>query len=233
MNEFFVADQEMFDSLKMEVSALTPEQDKMVENFGNKVSDFIRDKYGNYIPEDKKSELVDIGKRIVITEKSTYQVFSSEWDGEEVGESSDGARFLYGEFIGLNKMEDAWDRLASEDTRQSFIKRYAGDELNAKKAFEFIVITNYTIHEIVHMFQNDELPEVLLETATRYYQQKIALELIGSATTFGEPYDGYIDKYQKLIDQYGDEVHKVFFGSAEDHMNLLVETVFNKNISDE
>jgi hypothetical protein len=68
----------------------------------------------------------------------------------------------------------------------------------------------YLAHEIVHQFQDPNLPKLWGECAARYYEEELAVKM-GFAYAFDDGGIQMIDIYSRAVDRYGDDVHQLFF----------------------
>lgn len=90
-----------------------------------------------------------------------------------------------------------------------------GSEEKAKTLATWIALTDYLTHEIVHQYQDSTLPGYFLEFGARYYQRQLTDNL-----KIGHILEDLAEKriliYKELIDQFGEDVHKIFFGKQNE-----------------
>jgi hypothetical protein len=108
---------------------------------------------------------------------------------------------------------DIWDHLHS-DNRKALIDQL-GNEEQAKMATNDVILKTVAIHEITHIYQDVDLPFAFFECGAYYYQDAIM-----TANNWGGVQRAADDLmfrrgnfYQQQIEQYGDDVHRVFFGA--------------------
>ena len=117
--------------------------------------------------------------------------------------------------IGAKKYNQTWTDTISQLAQT----RYNDDKKEAEAFLTYLILTVYTAHEMVHGYSDLSLPVAFKEYGARYYTKKVAegcLEVFG-ADFFEKPRDLTMrNKYAQLVEKYGDDVHKLFFGTLKD-----------------
>ncbi len=102
----------------------------------------------------------------------------------------------------------------SQDTRNYWIDNF-GDEVTAKKKFGQLFFLHNLTHEEVHQYQSKSLPNLFSEGGAHYYQRELKAKL-GFGYVANELTEIQNRAYRILIDVYGDDVHRVYFGQKMD-----------------
>ena len=121
-----------------------------------------------------------------------------------------GDDFVFGD-PGLN----VWDDSMSEEQKQQTLEIFKDDiqDLDTvKRAMGNIYSYNLFFHEICHFYQTKGLPLLFSESGAAYYETEVATKKTGAGFT-SEEYEAGAVFYKSLVEKYGDDVHKFFFGS--------------------
>jgi len=74
--------------------------------------------------------------------------------------------------------------------------------------------STFSAHEEIHQYQDLTLPDTFKEIGAYYYTSIIARKL-GHNPIGGELAGKRYHVYETLLNKYGDDVHRVFFGSVD------------------
>lgn len=219
--ENFVLDKDQRDSLKLELSILpSADQEVLVGIAGTIKSNFIN-RFRDYIPEATINKTSDLEKRVILTDKDAYDVFIRHWPLKKKKISSnDGKLFekghltTLGDLALINDPAVWWDHLFTPSAQQQFIERF-GSESKARQIIAGTVFSTIA-HEMIHSFQDSKLGNgIFAECGTRFYERIVVRDT--KLSYISSPLDDFlIDFYQHLLDEFGDDVHKVFFGLLDD-----------------
>lgn len=210
------------DSLRSEVSPLTPEQQSSVEATASAINKIIRGKFGRYIPADVMNREVDVEKRIVVVDKDQlihYEITMNDWDvepemvEEEIGPYAgmkDDVIIITGSTARADQV--GW-REMSEKMKKTLIKANNGNEESARAEGNYRFFLSSLYHEIGHTYQPEDLPTWFREAhayhlASELYKgyKKDGFDLVRGEGPF-------INAYQQLLDKYGESVRKMSFGT--------------------
>ncbi len=219
MTDEFIADKEVSDTLKLEASIATPRQDKLVREVAVNINNEIIHQYGSYIPQETIVKVGGVEERILITNTETFEQFHYEWDKI----TTDRSRLYYpevtatvftnGQVMAFEDPTKAWQRL-SKETQVDAISRF-GSEAEARGVVAFTAIADFLCHEVVHQYQDENLPKFFKELGAYFYQRQIATALHFSFLIFDLD-EARIQYYNSLLNRFGEDVHKIFFGSLLD-----------------
>lgn len=223
--EVYTADNEIADSLILEASMLTPQQQRLYTTIGKNITQTFIMKYRQYIPPHTLQESDGTENRIVVMDNNTFNTFYREWDTSPKGigikpdKDIAATYFPQGKIIAIDYPSDIFE-LYSPESRAYLIKLYGNEEEAIKASRSFTLIDRIN-HEVVHTCEDETLSEPFSECATRYYQRENARNLHLIQNT-NEKEEERITFYQNLIDEFGEDangdsyVHKVFFGAEID-----------------
>lgn len=223
----FTADRDLVDSLKVDISILTPDQDRVFKKRIKVANQKFLEMYGHLIPEETVQKVEGIEDRFLVTETDAYRVMHTEWDSvsTDLTPPSKGAKATFvtqGRIVTISDPRTLWEDIFSEDVRTRIIDVYDGDEQKARDMATQIAFYQFAFHELVHQYQDNELPEEFLECAVPYYQRELS-KALETGYILDEQTDTRVEYYEKLVERYGDSVHSLFFtGKAKDIADRLV-----------
>ena len=214
-SESFVIDQAQLESLRVELSMITPEQQREVEEFAEQVVSSFLAKYQQYLPEQHNDD--GISRRIVITDNQTLNNFPEVWSKNDFGEIRCVGDYeeSYGKFIVVTgEASHYWEQLTPE-WQMALVNRH-GSEQEAQKYAQEWGMANSIIHEIIHHQQPEYLyaHEIFLEGGATVVEAQLAEELgiKPFPDTLQRPeYEAFL----KLQQELGNEVLSVLFGRNE------------------
>lgn len=212
-------DQEQLDALKMEVSVLSPEEDAELRVEAESANATFQQLYGKYCRSEPNSE--ELSRRIILTDHDSMGRFNPAWFPEvskfiSYTNSADMTAFgdEQGEFV-LGEPIDVWTQV-TENIKDQLVSQY-GSEENAKEFLNGVVRYNLLAHELSHLYQDADLPMAFRECGAYYYGREIAKHDRGSFDNFGDKLiDMRTDFYTTLLAVYGEDVHRLSFGTLED-----------------
>lgn len=221
-------DTETMDTLQMELSSIPPHIQAVIKRGVQKVVDYAATTYGEFLPAATKDTVPHIADRTIVMSPDDFNAFFGVWDGsdEDPGEETGGVYFSESGIIAIKDSTDAYKNVEpSEINRitQQFInegKLPPSTPLPAvgqahpvvKNAIASAVCDETIAHEPYHALQDSTVPTHFLETGAHHYQTITgkALGMGNVDTTYKEACTAF---YTDLLNKYGGDVHKLFFGS--------------------
>jgi hypothetical protein len=210
---YYIADAETVAAVKMETSALTPEQDEIVRSKASGLKERILNTYSSDIQPEALKVMKDIEDRVVVMDTTTFNDFNEAWGQYRLTEDNTlGVHHLPGGIIALNNPATAWQTLP-DSQKGDIVRRYDGDERAAREAIMEIAFTDTITHEILHGLQDHTLPRTFLEIATNYYQYSVTSN--NSEAVLRSKHS--IPVFDKVVGKYGiSSVRDVYFGAPMD-----------------
>lgn len=214
---YFVAEKDVVSHLLLDTSAITPYEQKQVTNWVKLIQESLLEQFGIYIQKKKREENSNLTDRVIITDSDVYNLLHAEWEThkQELFEGISNSRAHTtdeGGLIIFNNPNHIW-KLFSIATQKALIKEF-GSLKEAQKQATSISFLDFLTHEVIHRYQDESLPKAFLECGVRYYQRIIVQKLFGSY--FSSDIDeARITFYASVISKLGNEVHNVFFGTAD------------------
>lgn len=214
---YFVADKDVASHLLLDASAITPQEQKQVANWVKLIQENLLEQFGIYIQKKKREENSNLADRLIITDSDIYNLLHAEWDThkQELFEGISNSRAHTtdeGGLIIFNDPNHIW-KFFSIVTKKALIKKFGSLE-EAQKQVASITFLDFLTHEVIHRYQDESLPKAFLECGVRYYQRIIVQKLFGSYFS-SDVDEARITFYAGIISKLGNEVHNVFFGTAD------------------
>ena len=211
----FRVPEEAIQSIKLEGSSLTPKEDNEIKEAARAVGETFIKLYSKYMAPEKREKSKLLPSRIVVLPEDKYREFRKEWAGRRKPVRSPAPAYYtpQGEMIILN-----------EDyvTRMTEITKFAG-------VSNMDVYSGLLALEAAHYFQNQGLARMFLELGSSYYAQAV-LKQLNRRAVFEDINVRRTNFYKKLIQEAGDKVHKVFFGTSKsDNDKFCIYGVMDKS----
>lgn len=214
----YTLDRDMADNLKLDASILDPRTEKSWKDWTNNIVTTLTNKYRGYIPAEKVDQSNTIADRIIITDPESFSVFWNEYFSEDKGMTGEntpaygvsGVTGVEGQPIIINYDPEKWWKIIPQSSKIEAEQLFGN---NAKAAIAHIFVLKSLTHEIIHQFNNFKMPRVFLEAGVRYYEKEVAKDL-GFNLFSDDESERAVEQYQSLIDQMGDDIHKIFFGET-------------------
>lgn len=216
----FTVDKKVVDNLKLDASILTPEQDAVIKNIIRSANEKLVQMYGEYIPDEIAERVSGVEDRIIVTDSDAYRELFLNWQNFHnnlVPPGNDSGAFfgLQGRIIAINDPSNVWEDFVPEEDRQR-LTEYFGSEEKARIQTTWMALADYSIHELVHQYEDTGLPEAFKECGARYYQREIS-KALDYGYLEGDLQEKRINYYRELVQTHGDSVHRLFFsGKAAD-----------------
>lgn len=226
----FIPSRSMMDSLKMDASILTPEEDARVKHVARLVSNELFSTYKRFIPKETRVRNRNVADRILVTERSALETMYTDWDTEAwpipLSAEDRALSLRAGDVIIFDDPNKLWN-LCTPRLQKELIGEYGSLE-EAKKVVVKNAFYDFVAHEVVHQYQYPYLPEVFHECAVRYYQRETVKKLGGGFLK--DPYtEVAISFYKEMLDLYGDELHNLYFnGKIEPERQQEIYWKFEK-----
>jgi hypothetical protein len=213
----YVADMETVDTLRHELSSISPGMQKNVHKLTQLVTTHTLDTYGDLIPVPTRDLIEHIPDRVIVTDPEAFDTFAANWvSSEEAPHASAG-----GLFHGLGHIIVTKDpSIVVQNIPAGLVRRIAGrdgpDRIVGPEAIS-VLYQDTLSHEPFHALQDQDLPWYVSEIGAYFYQTEIQdTQGIPGLDTLHKV--GAADFYGDLIDKYGDDVHRLFFGSLSDNI---------------
>jgi hypothetical protein len=220
----FTATPDMVDSLKLEASMLTPSQDAYFKKQAKLLSQDFLSRYRELIPQKTLRRTQHPENRFVITPSKEFKQLYGEWDsttrnqGEKPDKGIHGVYFPEGRFVGLDNPLTVWEGEFSEKTKQKLSKQIGGRR-KARQEVANVSVYEFLTHELIHQYQDNSLPATFLEVAVPYYARE-TLKHLGFGHLVNPTYNKRVSFYENIVNDYGPDAHKLFFGSLSSSSNM-------------
>lgn len=221
--------QEAVENVKLEASIVSPTEAANVTSLAILISQTINSEYGKFIPQKTKVVNFDLGKRVIVTDDLT--TFDKSWTPNAstplTPQEVNGISFQDGGLIVIENPERDWGRCCPHCKAKDI--EILGSEPKARELYKGRYYTTFIAHEEVHQYQDWTLPDEFKETGAYYYTSILARKL-GHNPIGDELAAKRYNAYEALLNKYGDDVHKVFFGSAENIRTKLKKPLILREI---
>jgi hypothetical protein len=188
-----------------------------IDHFARDAEDSIVERYGQYIPKEELEERKGNEGRIIVGKlEDFHHTFWGAWHGQKDSRESTPPAFMThtGRILFMNHPDYYWETQFSDTEKRRLIEEL-GSEEKAKDIVGFETFLNIASHEIVHTFESKDLPLWFIECGASYYSDELINEL--EVGKIEEPIDrARKEKYARVLDKYGEDVHKVFYNQLED-----------------
>lgn len=214
----FVADANLMDELRAQYSVFSPEGERHLTDLAEAVNGSLTERYDRFIPDDVLDYSAGIVDRFLCVSQSDYHGLYQLWDNPS-GEIKDEVESSRGFFEAENGRiivfaePPFWNPSPDPSPEEQMALEKVGGVENIRRRIATTYFVNMLAHEIVHEYHEDDLPFSISEAGTDYYAENISAQ-------FGVTYGyiiGYGDApkafYAELVSKYGDDMHKLFFGS--------------------
>src|SRR5260370_14020255 len=212
--------QEDAESLGLETSVISPAEAAKVRSLATLISQTINSMYGNFIPKETIEANHDIGNRVIVTDDiiTLGKAWNPGFREPVKTEGLAGYAFQRGGIIAVLNPEIDWGRCCPHCKAKDI--EALGSEPAARELYKRRYYTTFIAHEEVHQYQDWRLPEAFKEMGAYYYTSHIARQL-GHRPVGDDLADMRYNAYEALLQKYGDDVHRVFFGATENPITKL------------
>ena len=219
--ENFSLDKAQLDSLRLEFQDLSPGDLEKMKTLINECDNSLVSNFKNYFPKKETPGKIPARERFLFTDKKTFERFNEKWLGKlQSGDASylnkenkgNMRTFLERGDFAAGFVPDIWEKIPQE--MQKKLIDAAGGEKQAKKAIKNMAARYIITHELAHLHQDPSLPLWFAESGAYCYTQGTMKK-----NKWGElnsAQDEAADFYRWLLEKYGDDVHKIYFGQLQD-----------------
>jgi hypothetical protein len=224
---------EIADSIKLEASALSPEDQEKIKNYAREVKEAFIGTYGSYASASKTSFLLGrelgIENRVLVLSDEQFYDFKNLWAEQSADPLSESSRhktaryFPMGELIVMSEFNEHSTWIFNElpqDVQNVFTERLGSSEASIQLIKE-IVMYQIAAHEIIHSFQSQESFNIyegddenivweFIEGGAKYYEKEL-MERMGRKYIFEQEQLSDIDFYKELLSRHGDKLNRLFF----------------------
>jgi len=224
--EIWTIDNSAASALHQELSSVAPKVHARVAARLEQVIAHATKTYKDYLPDETIQRIPGLADRTIIMDDERFTNFFGAWYGDN-GQASPTANGLYssnGDIIAVRDLTDYWQQ-QQKMTAQLVSTPGVRDLAHAKQIMENIGYAETVTHEAYHHLQDPSLPTFFQENGAYYYQQTTA-ESLNFGRLDSDERAKITDFYKNLIDKYGDDVHKLFFGTlnnTERRTEILAE----------
>lgn len=220
---------EVLDSIALDYNSESPSSKRESQKLIEQVHQIFLSKWSKYIPESvlelaslsirnpiqtdhqgMKSELVPSKGLSMLVSRATLLSTQLDGDTEHLGDLS---------IIKLYPYKKGLDRFPKKklDVLLNMVKDSFDNDLTKAKAYldRFYFQTIHS-HESAHACQGDSIPNWFAEIAARYYQIETMKTIYGENMLTTDEDSASNQFYKVLINKYGEDVHKYFFGNEID-----------------
>lgn len=225
MNDIPIADENIFELDKDQLDALRAESGSLPPREQAEYDQMVRELHRTYLK--KMSPLLPIhstdsemASKFILVNNDVYREFNNNWIDEDgkivhkyVKDRGAGRAFVdRGNFCILLPV-DLWSTISKKHRHRIIKETKSPSENDAKNLVNRSLRTNTLFHEINHLYQDPDgnrLPLWLREAQSYWVGRELADENIQFHTP---EFDAIADFYESLVKKYGDDVHKVCFGT--------------------
>ncbi len=228
-NQDINAAHDLLSNTQLEFSSASPQSLKESQPLIDQVHDVFLGKWGKYISQERR-KLASLSVRYpILTDASgmkesirhdpgikglvrNYQFKQVNLDGYVEYIDDLGVIKLYSYKSGINRISE---KMRSQLIGK-YISRFPGDQNRAQEFIDKLYFQTVHAHESAHACSDESVPMWFQEIGARYYESETIKEIYGKRESRGSDALKNHRFYEQLIDSYGDEVHKYFFGNEVD-----------------
>jgi hypothetical protein len=221
--EFF--DQDQVDELRLNTQAISPTERNKFNRDIDWANSFLSNRYGEYIKESTPTQV--LRERIIVVESQSISRVtaaigpSKKNTGKNDSVSNPSIQAVThprAKFVLLEDHPDLGQEYfnsLTQDQKEVLIKSHGEDKLKSRlKVFGDLNRKDTIAHEIAHYYQ-PALTGWFSECGAYYYTREAVREVAYKS------YDLYrmpllADFYERLLSKYGDNIHRLQFGTLED-----------------
>lgn len=208
---------EQIDALRLEIEGISPKEREEVLKIARRLNEHILETHTDYIDHSKGPE--EFPERLIFT-KSIDAIghFESIWlDYEKKGKDLGGVTIDPDKFSFLllkNKKSSLAIKEYIQENKEECLEHFGSLE-KAEEELLGAYRNNVITHELLHLYNSSlASPSIFSEAGAYFYTYQLMKGLFVSLNALNDP--KLRSLYQELIDKYGDDVHKLFFGQEVD-----------------
>jgi len=217
----YTATKDMVDALRMEISSITPKQQEGLSEGIRLITDKIVTDYGRFMPPETLEVAKTTDVRTLLVHNEDFHAIYNNWaSDDDTSVDATGVMFHEGRLSIVqdfaSQKENSFN-IPDEESKQKFIDISKGDEEEARNHIAEMNMGSHLAHETLHQLHAQGMPTYFVESANFYYQRELDKDMpmytflpVDSAALAARI-------YQDTVEKFGDDVHKVFFGTNEDN----------------
>lgn len=204
------------DSIRIENSAFTPEQDNQMRSLIGACCNKIESKFGSYIPEATRERARTISYTTFAVDNPIRSSSVLNGESDFAIEFSDHVTDISGtypfastvhlngvSFIFVQDTNTWWDHVPPESRKEIF--EDFPNETEAKNPLAVLYYIYNLAHELGHVYHNPRLPKEFSELTAEFIAQEISVpQWEDDVTVF----------VRGLVQKYGQDVYRVMFGTC-------------------
>jgi hypothetical protein len=212
----FPLNPDQLDAMRLEGQSVSPTDFEDYKRIVTEEHGKLIDRYGKYISHPYSNE--DFTRHFLVLDSDGYKEFQNHWLDKghqstsyvDLNQSSGRAYVsVAGNFFILH---DFWGQIPDED-KPRIISSYGGED-NAKTEVNNLLGKLVATEEIVHLYQSHN-PLWFYESGAQWYTRDLLSDESDLLNQSLFVFEKTANFYQKLIDKYGENIHKMFFGSLD------------------
>lgn len=202
------------DSIRLEASMLPPGKQAEIDAVAGACTQFYTERYGQFMNPAIAAIAADPRRKVIVASPEMFSRLDSVWEGEDDNtENVYGILIEKGGFCLVKDPNSFWLGALPGEMRADLIRQNGG-LANALAASYNTTLYTTIAHESAHSFEGSVLPIPVSECGARYYTQQ-------ADNVIGEVWINDVDKachdfYTSLIAEFGDDVHRLYFGTLDD-----------------
>lgn len=216
-DNYWQADPDILDSIRTELSTATPAAQRMAAAMVATTIKQMEDTYGRFIPEATKHAAARLPERVVLCDEHGLAAFTDVWEEKQSAAETDIPRPVAifsteGNIIATLDNDALWNDIQSQLDPEELSATSEARALAANEYMAFLLG-----HETAHQYQDSDLPPAFLESGADYYERQLTAARAASTILpirFVEDVGAVV--YAKLLGHFGDDVHRLYFGSLHD-----------------
>jgi hypothetical protein len=222
-NSSFILDSDQADYLRMESQSLSPKEQTEFQNLVKSLHGLFMDKFGSLLRSPASNQ--KMAEKFIILDNDTYDVVNEDWERTEgariekyTSDKGHGRAFKdSGNFV-VSLPIDLWKDF-SEDKKKRYMEQLKLSNAEAEKYVNTVMKSNIVLHEMTHLYQKPgtDLPLWLTEAQAYWIARELPSEEMKIHTS---EFDKRADLYKALLEKFGDELHKICFGTSTDQSIL-------------
>ena len=231
---------EISEALLLEVSDMSPVQYEQFREFGLAIQSYVTKEYGKYIPDGNMPQIEAATLNAIALNRVDFERFVQVYQGKSLLErlltkvvpsmpvedwrpvqsTGVGGITIAQKTDHKEKKVIVLDRNARQFpekiTKEIAAAFFEGDEEQAADLLSVAWFTRAHAHEVIHALGDNFTPVQFQELGVRYYEKGVPQEIIPNMPCKDPVQDAAHDHYERLVTKYGEDVHRLFFGSKVD-----------------
>lgn len=211
---------DIVDSLRLDASPVTPARETGLRTMASAAGLMFINTLGHVIPPEKHQLCASMADHLVVVNPDGDDAFSQNWlsagqndqaDHKQAAAWNFGTHYFQGEVTTLTIPQAGWKSLVPE-IRDRLAKHFFSRG-RARRWMDRYTEQNTVIHEGSHMLEARGLPQDFSEAGASYYADLFEQPVDGRSIKVATEADFYIRLFRGLVGEFGDDAHRVYFGS--------------------